>query len=99
MDSDKVIVMDAGQAVEFGHPHELLQESNGFFSNMVKETGPDLEKRLRKVAEDDFQQKNPVATVDNEEQTSLNMDNTVARDQENESKTETSIKDNIEEQK
>lgn len=98
MDSDKVIVMDFGQAVEFGHPHELLLESNGFFSSMVKETGPDLEKRLRKVAEDDYQQKQSTATVSNEEHKRLSIDETVVRDQENESKTETN-KENSEQEK
>jgi len=35
MDHDYVIVMDAGQAVEFGPPSELLGISNGFFSRLV----------------------------------------------------------------
>lgn len=83
MDSDKVIVMDIGQAVEFGHPHELLQKPYGFFSSMVKETGPDLETRLRKVAEDDYHQKQSAATVSNEEQKRSSIEHTVIGDQEN----------------
>ncbi|KAK5645931.1 hypothetical protein RI129_004395 [Pyrocoelia pectoralis] len=50
MDSDKVLVMDAGQAVEYGKPHELLENSDGYFTSMVKETGSATEKKLRDVA-------------------------------------------------
>ncbi|KAK9870728.1 hypothetical protein WA026_008296 [Henosepilachna vigintioctopunctata] len=49
IDSNKVIVMDAGQMKEFAHPHELLQDPNGFFTKMVKETG--IEDKLRSKAE------------------------------------------------
>lgn len=40
MDSDKVLVMDAGAMVEFDHPHNLLKNKNGFLSKMVEQTGP-----------------------------------------------------------
>lgn len=39
MDADKVLVMDAGKAVEFGHPYMLLQEEKGIFYSLVQETG------------------------------------------------------------
>ncbi|XP_044727747.1 ATP-binding cassette sub-family C member 4-like [Chrysoperla carnea] len=42
MDSDKVLVMDAGQMVEFDHPCKLLQNENGFFYKLVQETGISL---------------------------------------------------------
>ncbi|KAB0798124.1 hypothetical protein PPYR_09117 [Photinus pyralis] len=54
MDSDKVLVMDAGEAVEFGHPHELLQNLNGHFANMLKETGTAMENKLRRIAENSY---------------------------------------------
>ncbi|XP_018579794.1 probable multidrug resistance-associated protein lethal(2)03659 isoform X2 [Anoplophora glabripennis] len=57
MDSDKVLVMDAGQAVEFAHPHELLQNPGGYFTKMVKETGITMETSLRKIAREDFEAK------------------------------------------
>lgn len=57
MDSDKVLVMDAGEAVEFAHPHELLKNPEGYFSRMLKETGPVMEASLRKVAKEDFENK------------------------------------------
>lgn len=52
MDSDKVLVMDAGRAVEFGSPYELLTESKlGIFHGMVKQTGSATSESLFKVAQ------------------------------------------------
>ncbi|KAI2474095.1 ATP binding cassette (ABC) transporter subfamily C member [Diabrotica virgifera virgifera] len=56
MDSDKVLVMDAGQAVEFEHPHILLKDYEGYFSRMLKETGTATEKALKKIAEEHYRQ-------------------------------------------
>lgn len=92
MDSDKVIVMDGGQAVEFDHPHELLQLPSSYFSHMVNETGPDLEKKLRKVAEDDYNMKYSGITVNNDEQKSLTKNDTNNEDQENVTNTEANNK-------
>lgn len=39
MDSDRVLVMDAGRAVEFGRPCDLLMKSNGHFRKLVNKTG------------------------------------------------------------
>lgn len=39
MDNDKVLVMDAGEVVEFAHPYELLQKSDGIFKRLVDQTG------------------------------------------------------------
>lgn len=39
MDSDRVLVMDAGRAVEFGLPFELLQNADGHLRNLVNKTG------------------------------------------------------------
>lgn len=50
MDSDRVLVMDAGQAVEFGTPHELLQLPLGIFHDMVQATGPTESERLIQIA-------------------------------------------------
>lgn len=57
MDSDRVLVMDAGQAVEFDHPHRLLQKPHGFFTKMVQQTGASMEANLRKVAQEDYEKK------------------------------------------
>ncbi|KAL5274290.1 ABCC4 family protein [Megaselia abdita] len=52
MDSDKVLVMDAGQVVEFGSPYELLTESDRkVFSGMVHQTGKAMYESLFKVAQ------------------------------------------------
>ena len=39
IDSDKVLVMDAGEVVEYDHPHILLQKSDGYFLKMVQQSG------------------------------------------------------------
>ncbi|CAH0557930.1 unnamed protein product [Brassicogethes aeneus] len=39
MDSDKVMVMDGGELVEFAHPHILLDNKKGMFYSLVSETG------------------------------------------------------------
>lgn len=50
MDSDKVLVMDAGAMVEFDHPYNLLKNENGFFYKMVEQTGPSNSDLLHSVA-------------------------------------------------
>ncbi|XP_059225376.1 probable multidrug resistance-associated protein lethal(2)03659 [Stomoxys calcitrans] len=52
MDSDKVLVMDAGRALEFGSPYELLTDSKtGIFHGMVKQTGNATFESLFKIAQ------------------------------------------------
>ncbi|XP_065203724.1 probable multidrug resistance-associated protein lethal(2)03659 isoform X2 [Planococcus citri] len=50
MDSDKVLVMDAGTCVEFDHPHLLLQNREGFLSKMVENTGRGTSELLHDIA-------------------------------------------------
>ncbi|XP_073845798.1 probable multidrug resistance-associated protein lethal(2)03659 isoform X2 [Musca autumnalis] len=52
MDSDKVMVMDAGQVVEFGSPYKLLTESEKrIFQSMLKQTGKTTYDTLFAVAQ------------------------------------------------
>lgn len=53
MDSTKVLVMDAGTVREFDHPYILLQNVDGIFYGMVKETG-NLMTTLYSIAEQSF---------------------------------------------
>ncbi|KAI0793789.1 P-loop containing nucleoside triphosphate hydrolase protein [Fomes fomentarius] len=39
MDADKIMVLDAGQIVEFGKPSELLKDEKGFLHALVEESG------------------------------------------------------------
>ncbi|KAF5286347.1 hypothetical protein FQR65_LT12641 [Abscondita terminalis] len=39
IDCDKILVIDAGELVEFGYPYELLQNVGGVFYKMVEQTG------------------------------------------------------------
>ncbi|XP_058446019.1 ATP-binding cassette sub-family C member 4-like [Malaya genurostris] len=54
MDSDRVLVMDAGEAIEFGLPHDLLQMPVGVFKEMVLATGPAESERLVQIAKQKF---------------------------------------------
>ncbi|CAG4922635.1 unnamed protein product [Colias eurytheme] len=55
-DSDRVVVMEAGQIVECGHPHDLLQKEDGYFTKMVKQLGAASEHSLREVAHNAYLQ-------------------------------------------
>ncbi|EDV31158.2 uncharacterized protein Dana_GF14687 [Drosophila ananassae] len=56
MDSDKVLVMDAGRVVEFGTPYELLTEADSkVFHGMVKQTGQATYDGLLKIAKKAFE--------------------------------------------
>ncbi|XP_056643789.1 probable multidrug resistance-associated protein lethal(2)03659 isoform X2 [Diorhabda sublineata] len=52
MDSDKVLVMDAGRVAEFDHPHTLLQNENGIFYSLVMQTGKTTAKNLMEIAKE-----------------------------------------------
>ncbi|KAJ8918453.1 hypothetical protein NQ315_008150 [Exocentrus adspersus] len=54
MDSDKVLVMDAGRVAEFDHPHILLQNHNGIFTKLVAQVGKAMAENLTSVAEETF---------------------------------------------
>jgi ABC-type multidrug transport system fused ATPase/permease subunit len=46
-DSDMIVVMDAGRAVEVGSPIDLLEKENGVFAALVDATGPEGSMALR----------------------------------------------------
>lgn len=54
MDSDRVLVMSSGEAVEFDHPYHLLSNPNGHLSSMVRETGDKNGAVLFQVAKDAY---------------------------------------------
>ncbi|XP_037927303.1 probable multidrug resistance-associated protein lethal(2)03659 [Teleopsis dalmanni] len=57
MDNDRVLVMDAGQAVEMGHPYELLQNENGYLRKLVDKTGEGTARNLKIMAEDSYKKR------------------------------------------
>lgn len=50
MDSDKILVMSGGRAVEFGEPHILLQNTEGIFYGLVQQTGKGMAENLINIA-------------------------------------------------
>lgn len=62
MDSDKVLVMEAGESVEYAHPHELLKNSSGYLTRMVQHTGKSMEEHLRNVAKISYESNNYSST-------------------------------------
>ena len=57
MDSDRVLVMDAGKIVEFDHPHELLKKEDGHLRSLVDQTGSSTANYLMEIAQDNFSKK------------------------------------------
>lgn len=50
MDNDKILVIDAGNAVEYGHPFELLKRSDGHLRQLVDQTGAATSEILMRIA-------------------------------------------------
>ncbi|KPM06851.1 ABC transporter sub-family C-like protein 4 [Sarcoptes scabiei] len=57
IDSDRILVLDAGQVVQFDSPHNLLQDQNGIFYHLVQQTGPQMSKKLTMTATKTFEMK------------------------------------------
>ncbi|EDX14816.1 GD21421 [Drosophila simulans] len=54
MDSDRVLVMDAGEVRELGHPYELLQRTGGYLRQLVDNTGAATSFALQQAAEQSY---------------------------------------------
>ncbi|XP_043284650.1 probable multidrug resistance-associated protein lethal(2)03659 [Venturia canescens] len=64
MDSDRILVMDAGTVVEFEHPHVLLQNTDtGFLYSMVKETGKSMAEALTEIAKENYLQRHSTTSL------------------------------------
>lgn len=50
MDSDRILVMDAGRAVEFDHPYLLIKNQKSVLYGMVQQTGGATSKKLKSIA-------------------------------------------------
>lgn len=50
MDSDRVMVIDAGVIREFDAPYTLLQDEDGCFTALVNQTGRSMSENLREIA-------------------------------------------------
>ncbi|XP_058822715.1 ATP-binding cassette sub-family C member 4-like [Topomyia yanbarensis] len=59
MDSDRILVMDAGQAREFDVPHLLLQQEGSVLRDMVEATGSSETESLKRVAAETYARMDP----------------------------------------
>ncbi|XP_062556045.1 ATP-binding cassette sub-family C member 4 isoform X2 [Armigeres subalbatus] len=59
MDSDRMLVMDAGEAREFDVPHILLQQEGGILRDMVDATGPSESESLKRIAAETYASMDP----------------------------------------
>jgi len=50
MDSDKILVLEAGAMVEFDHPYILLKNKTGYLYKMVEQTGQASVELLHRIA-------------------------------------------------
>lgn len=50
IDADRILVMDAGHAIEFDAAHTLLQNESGIFNGMVQALGSQEFERLAQTA-------------------------------------------------
>uniref|UniRef100_A0A2C9GW86 Uncharacterized protein n=1 Tax=Anopheles farauti TaxID=69004 RepID=A0A2C9GW86_9DIPT len=59
MDSDRILVMDAGVAREFDTPHILLQQDGSILKDMVDATGPSESESLKRIAAEAYERMDP----------------------------------------
>ena len=52
MDSSKILVMDAGEFVEFDSPMTLINRKDSVFNQMIQATGREMAQTLRKIAKE-----------------------------------------------
>ncbi|XP_077301168.1 ATP-binding cassette sub-family C member 4-like [Arctopsyche grandis] len=54
IDSNSVLVIDNGQAVEFDHPYTLLRNENSYFYKIVQQTGSKMFDNLLNIAKETY---------------------------------------------
>lgn len=57
MKSDRVLIMDNGEMVEFDHAHRLLGKCDGFLTRLVDETGTENAQHFREIAQINYENK------------------------------------------
>ncbi|XP_063925011.1 ATP-binding cassette sub-family C member 4-like isoform X1 [Zophobas morio] len=74
IDSDRILVLDDGSIVEFDHPFLLLQNTEGFFYEYIKQYGNAVVSEFKASAEYNYRQLNTASSLteyENEEDKSL----------------------------
>ncbi|XP_052827296.1 ATP-binding cassette sub-family C member 4 isoform X1 [Octopus bimaculoides] len=65
MDSDRVMVLEEGHIVQFDMPYNLLKSKEGYFYDMVQQTGPSEIEHLTAIAESAMNKKNEEISTSN----------------------------------
>ncbi|XP_036361692.1 multidrug resistance-associated protein 4 isoform X2 [Octopus sinensis] len=65
MDSDRVMVLEEGRIVQFDMPYNLIKSKEGYFYNMVQQTGPSEVDHLTTIAESAMNKKNEEISTSN----------------------------------
>ena len=50
IDSDRILVLDAGRVSQFDTPCNLIQDLQGIFYNLIQQTGPQMAEKLKAMA-------------------------------------------------
>lgn len=54
MDSDKILVLDAGRIKEYDEPYKLLENKESALYSLVQQTGPNEAENLYQIAKQVF---------------------------------------------
>ena len=54
IEAERILVMDQGRLVEYDHPFRLLQDEQGAFTQMVRVTGEESARHLKKRARESY---------------------------------------------
>ncbi|CAH1738394.1 unnamed protein product, partial [Aphis gossypii] len=71
MDSDKILVMNAGTIVEFDHPYILLKNKDGYLHKIIEQTGKNNAQSLHNLADESY---NKRQMLSNHQLLSINKD-------------------------